>query len=78
MSGRCSRLARLTMPLLAAVLPVCAFGDDRAESMVAEAVDAYRIGMDSPQEDERIEQFAKAHRLFAQVAEEGDACNADL
>jgi len=55
-----------------------AYGQQRSDVMVADAVEAYQIAMGSKQADERIEQFSKAHRLFAQVIEDGDIQNADL
>ena len=72
------RLAVVVVPLVMVAWPLCALADDRAERMIAEAIQAYRTAMDSTEEDQRLEGFSRAYRLFSQATETGQIYNADL
>jgi len=78
MSAASAKQFVLLMLLAVIALPPAAHGDRRSDKMVADAVEAYQTAMGARRSDVRIEQFSKAHRLFAQVIEDNDIRNADL
>lgn len=73
-----ARTSALAVLLSVIALPICASGRQRPDTTIADAVEAYRVAMGAKQVDERIEQFSRAQRLFAQVIEDNDIRNADL
>jgi len=73
-----ARTFALVMLLAVIALPTCAHGQQRPDTTIADAVEAYQIAMGAKQTDERIEQFSRAQRLFAQVIEDSDIRNAEL
>jgi tetratricopeptide (TPR) repeat protein len=65
-----------TLPLIFA-LPAAALTDAGAAEQVERAVEAYRLGLDTAERDERLEVFRRSARLFADAAAKGGG-TADL